>query len=152
MGYFTLDEPSNELERNINAAFWRFFNDITNNGTEVFENDCPDQMSNDFRFYGGLNQFNNNYHYFKCIKGTMDNPGIETHRYRTQIITALLEREFDLDFEIHHYSEERDADGKYDDTRVIIIYGQTKFEVKDIHQRFHNRPINMSRRRRGEIK
>ena len=82
----------------------------------------------------------------------MDNPGIETHRYRTQIITALLEREFDLDFEIHHYSEERDADGKYDDTKVIIIYGQTKFEVKDIHQRFHNRPINMSRRRRGEIK
>ena len=152
MGYFTLDEPSNELERNINAAFWRFFNDVTNNGTEVFENDCPDQMSNNFRRYGAINQFNNNYHYFKCIKGTMDNPGIETHRYRTQIITALLEREFDLDFEIHHYSEERDADGKYDDTKVIIIYGQTKFEVKDIHQRFHNRPINMSRRRRGEIK
>ena len=152
MGYFTINEPQNDLERRMNDAFWRFFNDITNNGIEVFENDCPNQMSNNFRRYGGLNQFNDNYHYFKVRKGTADNPGEETHRYRTQIITVLLEREFDMDFEVHHYSQERDETGKYDDTKVIIIYGNTKFEVKDIHQSFHNQPINMSLRKRGEIR
>ena len=151
MGYFNIDEPSNELEQRINDAFWRFFNDITNNGTEVFENDCPDQMSNNFRVYGGLNQFNNNYHYFKCIKGTADNPGIETHRYRTQIIAAYLEREFDLDFEVHHIGE-KDEVGKYDDTKVIIIYANSKEEVKRIHQTFHRKRINGNRRIRGEIK
>ena len=65
MGYFRIDEPSNDLEREMNNAFWRFFSDITNNGIEVFENDLPNQMNDNFRFYGGLNQFNNNYHYFK---------------------------------------------------------------------------------------
>lgn len=152
MGYFKIDEPSNELEQRINDAFWRFFNDITNNGTEVFRNDCPDQMSNGFRRYGGLNQFNDNYHYFKVVKGTPDNPGVETHRYRTQILAVLLEREFNLDFEVHHYSRDKDETGKYDDTKVIIIYADTKEKVKEIHQGFHRYPINMSSRKRGEIK
>ena len=152
MGFFRVDEPTNELEQRMNEAYWRFFNDITANSTEVFYNDLPQQMSNNFRRYGAINQFNNNYHYFKVRKGTPDNPGEETHRYRTQIITAYLEREFNLDFEVHHYSDDRDEAGKYDDTKVIIIYGNTKQEVKDIHQTFHDYPVNWSRRRRGEIK
>lgn len=152
MGYFTLDEPSNELEQRMNDAFWRFFNEITNNSTEVFQNDLHNEMSDNFRGYGRLNQFNSNYHYFRVRKGTPDNPGEMTHRYRTQIIAAYLEREFDLDFELHHYSADRDEDGKYDDTRVYIIYGNTKDEVKRIHQMFHSRQINTSNRRRGEIK
>lgn len=152
MGYFKVDEPTNELEQRINDSFWKYFDDITNNTVEVFKNDLPNQMSNNFRRYGAINQFNDNYHYFKVRKGTLDNPGEETHRYRTQIITAYLEREFDLDFELHHYDAPKDEFGKYDDTKVIIIYGNSKYEVKETHQTFHDRPINMSSRKRGEIK
>ena len=153
MGEFPLNHPTNPLEVEINNYFWVLYNDITDNWVEVFKNDLPNQMSNNFRGYGRINQFNDNYHYFKVRKGTPEHPGEETHRYRSQIIAAYLERRFDKDFEVHHIlNAPRDKYGKYDDTAVIIIYGDSKEEVKRIHQRYHNLPINMSRRQRGEIK
>ena len=151
MPYFSLNHPKNDFENDINEAFWTFFNEITNNGVEVFENDKPEQMSNHFRRYGAINQFNNHYHYFRVRKGTVESPGEWTHRYRSQIIAAWLERKFDLDFEVHHIGE-FDRTGKYDDTKVIIIYARSKEEVKYIHQQFHTYPINSSKRLRGEIR
>jgi hypothetical protein len=152
MPYFELDKPNNNLERKLNESFWRFFKEISENYIEVYRNDLPNEMTNSFRRYGAINQFNQNYHYFKVMIGTPTNPKYESHRYRTQIISAFLEREYDLDFEIHHYSQIKDELGKYDDTRVYVIYGQTKGEVKRIHQTFHNNPINSSLRIRGEIR
>src|SRR5690554_710377 len=150
MPYFEIDKPNNALEKEINKYFWECYNDITNNYEEVFKNDLPQEMSNNFRGYGRLNQFNDNYHYFKVTLGTNENPRKLSHRYRTQIIAAYLERKFNLDFEVHHYSRDRDEFGKYDDKKVYIIYGDSKNEVKDIHQKFHKHPINLSRRKRGE--
>ncbi len=152
MPYFPLDKPSNDFEILINSSFWKYYQDITSNYSEVIENDLPQEMSNNFRRYGALNQFNNNYHYYKVTLGTPTSPREESHRYRTQIIAALLEREFDLDFEIHHTSYIKDSYGKYDDTKVIIIYDSTKLGVKNIHQKFHTKKINDSKRIRGEIK
>lgn len=153
MPYFQVDSPQNEFEKIINAYFWTLFNDITNNCEEVFKNDLPQEMSNHFRGYGRLNQFNDNYHYFKIMLGTVEQPRYVSHRYRTQIIAALLERKFNLDFELHHdFSVPKDRFGKYDDTKVYIIYANTKEEVKNIHQQFHKFMINYSRRKRGEIR
>lgn len=150
MPYFEIDKYNNEFEKEINNAFWRYYNEVTNY-KEVFENNLS-EMSDNFRGYGKLNQFNKNYHYFECTLGTKDNPKKSSHRYRTQIIAALLEREFDLDFEVHHYSQAKDQQNKYDDKKVYIIFGNDKLEVKNIHQRFHSFPINLSKRVRGEIK
>jgi hypothetical protein len=152
MPYFEINKPSNALEKEINNYFWILYDDITKNYTEVFKNDLPHEMSNNFRQYGALNQFNDNYHYFKVQLGTENSPRNFSHRYRTQIIAALLERKFDLDFEVHHFSPVKDSFGKYDDTLVYIIYGDTKEEVKDIHQSFHSFKINLSKRKRGEIR
>lgn len=152
MPYFEIDKPTNDLERKMNEYFWKFYNHITENFEEVFKNDLPQEMSNQFRRYGALNQFNDNYHYFKVRLGTKENPRQMSHRYRTQIIAAYLERQFDLDFEVHHYSQVKDNTGKYDDTKVYIIYADTKEKVKDIHQQFHSFKINTSRRLRGEIR
>lgn len=152
MPYFKINEPNNALEKQMNIEFWNIYNDITNNYEPVFENDLPNEMSNGFRKYGALNQFNPNYHYFRTPLGTLQNPKNISHRYRTQIIAARLERIFDMDFEVHHYSSVKDEFKKYDDTKVFIIYGDSKEEVKNIHQTFHTFAINLSKRKRGEIR
>jgi hypothetical protein len=152
MPFFKIDYPTNQKETDINNSFWEHFDFISKNSQEVFENDLPKEMSNSFRRYGAINQFNKNYHYYKFMLGKPGHDRFTSHRYRTQIIAALLERNFDLDFEVHHYSQEKDEHGKYDDKKVIIIYGDSKDEVKSIHQTFHKYPVNTSTRLRGEIK
>lgn len=147
MPSFKINEPQTNMEKLIFSDFWKMFDIIKKYHDEVFENDLPAEMANNFVGYGVLNQFNKNYHYHK-VKLTS---GRESHRYLTQIITAWLEEKYDKDFEIHHIGK-RDATGKYDDKEVIIIYGDSKDEVKEIHQTFHSWKINSSRRKRGEIK
>lgn len=153
MPFFYYNKPTNEFEKEIQKYYDLYFDEITNKHKEVFENDLPNEMSNGFRGYGRLNQFNNHYHYFKVMLGTPDKPRCESHRYRTQILAVYLERHFNKDFEIHHdFSQPKDEFGKYNDKKTFIIYGDTKEEVKNIHQTFHTVRINPSKRVRGEIK
>jgi hypothetical protein len=152
MPYFKLDEPSIDLEKEINEYFLFYFNKITNESIEIYQNDLPEEMSNHFRKYGAINQFNHSYHYFKVKLGKTGEEKQESHRYRSQIINVYLERQFDLDFEIHHYSNQMDRFNKYDDKKVFIIYGNSKEEVKKIHQSFHKFIINSSKRERGELR
>lgn len=147
MPSFKANNPKTDLDKSINSDFWKMFDLIKKYHEEVFENDLPNEMSNNFVGYGVLNQFNKNYHYHKITLTS----GRKSHRYLSQIIAAWLEQKYDKDFEIHHIGS-RDETGKYDDKEVIIIYGDSKDEVKSIHQSFHNWTVNSSRRKRGEIK
>ena len=122
MPFFKIDYPTNQKETDINNSFWEHFDFISKKSQEVFENDLPKEMSNSFRRYGAINQFNKNYHYYKFMLGKPGHDRFTSHRYRTQIIAALLERNFDLDFEVHHYSQEKDDHGK----NMSFIYDETK--------------------------